>query len=148
MRRLICSFAVRIWQKTSLIDSRNFSCCTFILQNTQNTWKNKMYSNWLFSLFQKCLLLINLTKIIEPEHNKTNKITSVLSEDFAVHLKKVWVFGYPKSAQRRLIRMGDCPGWSESLLGTLVILLGFVMLLFDFSFLFSFLWEVHVCLSH
>ena len=32
-------------------------------------------------------------------------------------MKKVWVLSYPISAQRRLIRLGWCPGWSEFLLG-------------------------------
>ena len=46
---------------------------------------------------------------------------------FAVRLKKAWVLSYPLSAQRRLwsdwadaktlIRLGGCPGWSESSLG-------------------------------
>ena len=31
--------------------------------------------------------------------------------------EKPWVLSYPLSAQRRLIRLGGCPGWSESLLG-------------------------------
>ena len=38
-------------------------------------------------------------------------------------LKKLWVLSYPLSAQRRLIRLGGCPGWSESSLGAHVILL-------------------------
>ena len=33
---------------------------------------------------------------------------------FAVRMKKAWVLSYPLSAQRRLIRLGGCPGWSES----------------------------------
>ena len=41
----------------------------------------------------------------------------------AVRLKQTWVLSYPLSAQRRLIRLGECPGWSESSLGTEVILL-------------------------
>ena len=36
---------------------------------------------------------------------------------FAVYMKKAWVLSYPLSAQRRLIRLGGCPGWSESSLG-------------------------------
>ena len=36
---------------------------------------------------------------------------------FAVCMKKAWVFSYSKSAQRRLIGLGECPGWSESSLG-------------------------------
>ena len=31
---------------------------------------------------------------------------------FAVCMKKHWIFGYPSSAQRRLIRLGRRPGWS------------------------------------
>ena len=43
---------------------------------------------------------------------------------FAVCMKKVWVHSYPLSAwQRLLIRLGKCPGWSESSLGAHVILL-------------------------
>ena len=37
---------------------------------------------------------------------------------FTVRIKKAWVLSYPLSAQRRLIRLGGCPGWSESLLDT------------------------------
>ena len=33
---------------------------------------------------------------------------------FAVRMKKAWVLSYPLSAQGRLIRLGGCPGWSES----------------------------------
>ena len=36
---------------------------------------------------------------------------------FAVRMKKAWVLNYPLSAQRRLIRLGRCLGWSESSLG-------------------------------
>ena len=77
--------------------------------------------------------------IIEPHHDKTNKMACAPSEDsdqpghppslirvFAVRMKKAWVISYPLSAQRKLwsdwadetlIRLGRCPGWSESLLG-------------------------------
>ena len=41
---------------------------------------------------------------------------------FAVRMKKDWVLSYPLSAQRRLIRLGGCPGWSESSLGAHAIL--------------------------
>ena len=36
---------------------------------------------------------------------------------FAVRMKKAWVLSYPWSTHRRLIRLGRCPGWSESSLG-------------------------------
>ena len=35
---------------------------------------------------------------------------------FAVCMKKHWFLSYPLSAQRRLIRLGGCQGWSESFL--------------------------------
>ena len=75
----------------------------------------------------------------EPVHDKTNNMACVPSKDsdqpgyppslirvFAVRMKKAWVLSYPLSTQRRLIRMGRCPGWSESLLGTHHFL-GFVL---------------------
>ena len=43
---------------------------------------------------------------------------------FAARMTKVWVLRYPLSAQRRLlIRLGGCPGWSESSLSAQAILL-------------------------
>ena len=35
---------------------------------------------------------------------------------FAVRMKKPWALSYPLSTQQRLIRLGKCPVWSESLL--------------------------------
>ena len=60
----------------------------------------------------------------EP-HDKTSKVsvhpakTQMLRliRVFAVRMKKPWVLSYPLSAQRRLIRLGGCRGWSESSLG-------------------------------
>ena len=42
---------------------------------------------------------------------------------FAVRMKKGWILSYPLSAKWRLIRLGGCPGWSESSLGAQIILL-------------------------
>ena len=78
--------------------------------------------------------------VYEPPHDKTNKMACAPSEDsdqpghppslirvFTVGMKQGWVLSYPLSAQRKLIRLGGCPGWSESLLGahaiSLVLLL-------------------------
>ena len=36
---------------------------------------------------------------------------------FTVSMKKAWVLSYPSSAQQSLIKLGGCPGWSESSLG-------------------------------
>ena len=68
-------------------------------------------------------------------HDKTNKMAFAPSEDsdqpghppslisvFAVRMKQAWVLSYPLSSQRRLIRLGRCSGWSESLLGAVILL--------------------------
>ena len=71
-----------------------------------------------------------MTGVNEPPHDKTNKVACAPSEDsdqpghppslirvFVVRMKKAWDLSYPSSAQRRLIRLDGCPGWSESSLG-------------------------------
>ena len=68
--------------------------------------------------------------------DKTNKMACAHSEDsdqtghppslirvFAVRMKKAWVLSYPLAAQRRLIRLGSGPCWSESSLDAQAILL-------------------------
>ena len=67
-------------------------------------------------------------------HDKTNKMMCAQQrlrsacaftqsdQNLAVRLKKPRVLNYLLSAQRRLIRLGGCPGWSESSLGAHVIL--------------------------
>ena len=71
----------------------------------------------------------------EPPHDKTNKIAYAPNEDsdqpghpsnlirlFAIRMKKAWVLSFPLNAQRRLTRLGGCPGLSESSLGPQIIL--------------------------
>ena len=71
----------------------------------------------------------------EPAHDKTYKMACAPIEDsdqpghppslirvFAVRTKKSWVFSYPLSAKRRLNRLGECPGGSESSQGAYAIL--------------------------
>ena len=65
----------------------------------------------------------------EPRHDKTNKLSvrpvktqislgiRPVWSVIAVHMKKAWVLSCPLNTQRRLIRLGGCPGWSESSLG-------------------------------
>ena len=59
---------------------------------------------------------------------------------FTVRMKKAWVLIYPLSAQQRLIRLGRCPGWSESLLSAVILLVlswggSFCFFLIDSKFL-------------
>ena len=69
----------------------------------------------------------------EPLHDKTNKMACAASEDsdqpghppslirvFAVRMMKALTLSYPG---KTLIRLGGCPGWSESSLGAYAILL-------------------------
>ena len=59
----------------------------------------------------------------EPAHDKIYKMAFAPSEDLdqpghlpslfrvvSVCMKKAWVLSYPVRAQRRLIRLGGCPG--------------------------------------
>ena len=90
----------------------------------------------------------------ELPHDKTNRLTCVPNEDsdqtgrlpslirvFADHMKKHWALNYLLSVQWRIwsdwgdAQVGGCPGWSESLLGTHVILL---VLSFGGSYVFCF----------
>ena len=73
-----------------------------------------------------CILPQQGTFIFELRHDKTNEVSVRLAKTqislgirpvwsvFAVCMKKAWVLSYPLSAQRRLIRLGGCQGWSES----------------------------------
>ena len=72
-----------------------------------------------------CVLLLYMK--FEHAYDKTSKITCAPSEDsdqpgrmpslirvFAVRMNKPWVLSYPLSVQRRLIRLGGCPGWADA----------------------------------
>ena len=72
----------------------------------------------------------------EPPYDKTNKTACAPSEDSdqpghlpsmirvpAVRMKKAHVLSCLLSTHRRLIRLGGCPSWSESLLDAQIILL-------------------------
>ena len=61
--------------------------------------------------------------INELAHDKTNKMICPVWSVFAVCMKKLWVLSYPFSAKPKVIRLGGCASWSESLLDAQVILL-------------------------
>ena len=80
--------------------------------------------------------ILKLSDYCEPPHDKTNEITCAPSEDsdlpghppslirvFAVRSMSNWGPNVSSCGQRRLIRLGGCPRWSESLLGAQAILL-------------------------
>ena len=64
-------------------------------------------------------------------------LDSIIIRVFVVCMKKAWILSCPLSAQRRLIRLGGCSDWTESLLGAQSV--GFVMrsLIWCFCTLFN-----------
>ena len=102
------------------------------------------YEHFIAFDFYICLLtcwlrsvcrFLNLLKY-ELFHDKSNKMACVSIEDsdqpghthslirvFAVRMKKPWDLSYPLSTLRRLIRLAEYPGWSESSLGAQIVLL-------------------------
>ena len=60
-----------------------------------------------------------LKNIYEPQHDKTNKMTCVQASEDSDQLYTHWVAKDPMflHAVKTLIRLGGCPGWSESSLG-------------------------------
>ena len=76
----------------------------------------------LFKIKWRVALAVELCiySIYEPPHDKTNKMTVCPAKTWislGIRMKKAWVLSYQLSKQRRLIRLGIHPGWSESLLG-------------------------------
>ena len=116
-----------IWTALDLAYVQNGQIGPRILrQNVQESYYSrdqrggfsKMVGGWC-GQFYRCKRVMQ-TAGNELRHDKTNKVTvhpPSLIRVFAVRMKKAWVLSYPLSAQRRLIRLGRCPGWSESLLG-------------------------------
>ena len=83
---------------------------------------------WVSSTVRLVLMVCNKLHIWTTSwQNQQNHYARSIDSDQPGHLKKAWVLSYPLSAQRRLIRLGRCPGWSQPSLGAQVILLGFVM---------------------
>ena len=74
--------------------------------------------------FTLATVLFKLSHLMKNQQNEfcaQQRLRSAWA--FAVRMKKARVLSYPLSAQWRLIRLGGCQGWSESLLGAHAILL-------------------------
>ena len=95
-------------------------------------WPSQMkFVNLLKASFEMIVRIIIIHIAFEPQHDKTNKAACAPSKDsdqpghpyslirvFTVRMEKLWVLSIPLSTQQRLlIRLGRCPGWSESSLG-------------------------------
>ena len=110
MRRLICAFVVRIWHKTH-----------FLMAWLNFLRKINVFAR--YSIIRRRWIILaatwqNIQNDCAPsEDSDPPGHPPSLIRVFAVRVKKAWVLSYPISAQRRLIRMGRCLGWSESSLG-------------------------------
>ena len=141
-----CMLAGNDWVKnaplirTFSVNGKGWKCILARIKTWWNCskWTNRFHLSanisYIKGCFRPCVFLTGY--INEPQHGKTNKMTCADSEYsdqsghppglirvFAVRKKKHWVLSYPLSAQRWLIRLGGCPGWSESSLGGQVTLL-------------------------
>ena len=101
--------------KTALYMYMHVSYCT--------KWKTENHNLQMFTPMTKIYILYRVFKDkMSRLMTKTMKwhvrpASAQSDQSLAVHMKKAWVLSYPLSAQRRLIRLGGCPGRSESLLG-------------------------------
>ena len=59
---------------------------------------------------------------VHPAKTHISLVIRPVWSDFTVRKKKARVLSYPMSAQWRLIKLGGCPGWSKSSLGTVILL--------------------------
>ena len=79
----------------------------------------RQHSQCLLKLHVSCLVTKATKWHVRPAKTQISLgFHPARSRDFAVRMKKAKALSYPLTAQRRLIRLGGCPGWSESSLGT------------------------------
>ena len=126
----VYSFFTTFFSEMSLLNNKLLS---FLWEtNQENYWHLPDLRLSITTLNSAIIKLTKHSNIIlyEPPHDKTNEMACAPSEDsdqpghppslirvFADGMKKAWVLSYQLSAQWRLIRLGGCPGWSESSLG-------------------------------
>ena len=93
----------------------------------------------------------------EPRHDKTNKMSVRPAKTqislgirpvwsvFAVRMKKAWVLRPIERTAKTLIRLGGCPGWSESSLGAQSLCwfchVAALILFYLFIYLLIYLWH-------
>ena len=78
--------------------------CTYLLDMTKPTM-------WLCAMTKPTMWLCAQRRL------RSAWASAQSDQSLRGHMKKAWVLSYPLSAQRRLIRLGGCPGWYESSLG-------------------------------
>ena len=102
------------------------SPCLHIILYEMNSKTSCGGSTKIIKLLSKMFFIVitafETVNIIDPPHDKTNKMACAPSETsdqpghspslirvFAVRMKKECVLSYPLSAQQRLIGLGGCP---------------------------------------
>ena len=104
---------------THNIHSNEYPQHMFLWRNKENLFHCKSKMARVVTLMMPWMLQRSGTKTMKQKWaaSSQNQHPPSLIRVFAVHMKKAWVLSYPLSTQQRLIRLGGCPGWSESLLG-------------------------------
>ena len=117
----------RVWSASTIFSYRSF----YLKQNKngKNTTDTPKIGNGLVQLIRMDWSTRYIWVKLVNKHDKTNQMSVRPAKTqiilgicpvwsvFAVRMKEAWVLSYPLSAQQRLIRLGGCPGWSESSLG-------------------------------
>ena len=113
-----------LWQVLCLFSTRLF----WNLQITKGmkSWTVKKFDQIRLSTLEFIKLPLSADKAhiwVASWQNQQNvmcaqqRLGSALIRVLAFRMKNAWVLSKPLSAERKLIRLGECPGWSESSLG-------------------------------
>ena len=138
MHRLICAFVVCIWHTTHFlmarlmyiwkwwVDDGYMSSMLLETVSLKNSTVNHIVCwcfrwNILFQLARNARIYIELPRVQRRLYQPGNLPSRI--RVFAIRMKSAQVRSYSLSAQQRLIRLGGCPGQSESSLGAQIILL-------------------------
>ena len=119
-RRLISSSRLRGWNKSYIVYGRIRSVHMYIRRRPSKCLTVK--GSLLYIIMSPCMT--KPTKWHAPsEYSDQPEHPPSLIRVFAVGVKKAWSLATLWRTAKTLIRLGWCPGWSESSLGAQVILL-------------------------
>ena len=108
-------------KKTSLLFS-NYRCCISewshlqIIQSSKQLSLCHLTTVIRLSVYRyRSRFMTNPTKWLAPREDSDQPgHPPSLIRVFAIRMKKAWTLSHPLCAERRLIRLSGCPGWSES----------------------------------
>ena len=98
--------------------------CPVWLESSMSAWRNvgALATHWVHSEDSNQMRRSKTQPTKWPVRPAKTQILSLIRV-FAVCMKKHWVVSYLLRAQRRLIRLDGCPGWSASSLGAPAVFL-------------------------